>query len=291
MATPEKCVYVFASKLGCKKEISDPFTDRSETSSMLPCFLENDASRCTIPSLYLGKCSRFKPSEAEAIKELKSSLEARKSTISLAPTAVLQNVSRSFGTMIDNRIKQVHLMMLASADENSKEHQMNLQLSSLLCSDKNCPTSFTSAESSFRPLPVNKGFVKQHGRIRAVILPLVFKATININILGVKELAVTITAPGTIVGTFVGSCTRLRTADITLDTSAIYLSMRRRCDQVVTATFEAASQLLNLSSSKEQAEAQVTTSEKTMGPPKCAPSRINSPTHRTGARISHPVSP
>lgn len=245
MATPEKCVYVFTSRLGCKKGVSSPEKDDGEASSMLPCFLENESSTCTLPSLHLRKDAFLKSSSSEeTIKELKSSLEARKGTISFVPTAILQNVTRSFGNMIDNRIKQVHLCMLANADEKNKEQDVNLKLASLLCSEKNCPTVFTSAESSFRPLPLSKGHIKHVGRIKAVILPLVFKTTITINILGTKERKVTLVAPGTIVGTFHGSCTRLRTAELTLDTSAMYSSMKERCDGVVAFTFETASRML-----------------------------------------------
>lgn len=286
MATPEKCLYVFTSKLGCKKSVSDPVIGESEASSVLPCFLENESSRCTLPSLQLGKCSCLKSSEEEAIDELKSSLEARKATMKLAPSALLQNISRSFGTMIDNRIKQVHLMMLSSAKEHDKEHDLNLKLASLLCSEKSCPTSFTVAESSFRPLSVSKGHVKEVGRIKAVILPLVFKTTISINILGVKELNVAITAPGTIVGTFLGTCTRLRTAEVTLDTSAVYRDMKEQCDQVVTATFETAAQMLNPTSSKEP-----TTQEQKQGPTSRALCRIKRPDHDTTRSRHAPVSP
>jgi len=288
MATPERCVYVFTSKLGCKKNVSDPITDDTNDSSMLPCFLENESSRCTLPSLQLGKCSCLKTSEEEAVEELKSSLEARKATISLAPTAVLQNITKAFGTMIDNRIKQVHLMMLANADEHGKANDFNLKLSSLLCSEESCPTSFVAAESNFRPLPVSKGHVKEVGRIKAVILPLVFKTTITINVLGVKEIKMTLTAPGTIVGTFLGTCTRLRTAEVTLDTSAVYSSMKERCDQVVSATFETAAQILsNAPSPKKQAQAQ----ERTPPTTGLASCRIKSPNHHNASGIRHPVSP
>lgn len=280
MATPEKCVYVFTSRLGCKKNVSTPVNDDAEASSMLPCFLENESSLCTLPSLQLGKCS----SEEEAVEELKSSLEARKATISMAPTAMLEHFTRSFGNLIDNRIKQVHHMMLTNADENDKEHDVNLKLASLLCSEKNCPTSFVAAESSFRPLPLSKGHIKQVGRLKAVILPLIFKATITINVLGVKERKVTIVAPGTIVGTFQGSCTRLCTAEVTLDTSAVYSSMKDRCDQVVAFTFETASRMLHDASSRPKDASKQ--QEQSTG---C---RIKSPSSTiTTTFVHHPVSP
>lgn len=292
MATPEKCVYVFTSKLGCKKQVSaDPVSDESgDGSSMLPCFLEDESSRCTLPSLRLGNASCVKSSEEEAVEELKSSLEARKATIRMAPTAVLQNISRSFGTMIDNRIKQVHLMMLASANDHDKEHDLNLKLASLLCSEKNCPTSFIAAESNFKPLPVSKGHIKQVGRIKAVILPLVFKTTISINILGAKELRVTLTAPGTIVGTFLGSCTRLRTAEINLHTATMYSCMKEQCDHVVTTTFETAAQMLHAEPTTEE---HATSKDRMQTPSSSlAICRPQSPTHSHDAtRMRHPVSP
>lgn len=291
MATPEKCIYVFTSKLGCKKNISTPVNDDAEA-SMLPCFLENESSRCTLPSLRLGKSFCLTSSEEETVEELKSSLEARKATIALAPTALLQNVSRSFGTMIDNRIKQVHLMI--NADENDKEHDVSLKLASLLCSEENCPTSFVAAESSFRPLPLSKGHIKEVGRTKAVILPLIFKATITINVLGVKERKVTIVAPGTVVGTFQGSCTRLRTAEVTLDTSAIYTSMKDRCDEVVAFTFETASQMLNdgLSGKDPSKNQEGQSTAPSSGPSSC---RIKSPSEGTTTSrsplVHYPVSP
>lgn len=289
MATAEKCVYVFTSKLGCKKNVSDPVLSESEESSMLPCFLDDESSRCTFPSLQLGKCSCLKPSEEEAVEELKSSLEARKGTIALAPTALLQNVTKSFGTLIDNRIKQFHLMMLANADNDDRGQNLNLRLASLLCSEKSCPTTFISAESSFRPLTLSKGHVKEVGRIKAVILPLVFKTTITINILGTKQIKITLTAPGTIVGTFMGSCTRLRTAEVTLDTSAIYSSMKQRCDQVVATTFETAAHMMDAPSSPEPKAQQVPEEEPVLSriPSSC---RVKRPV-QNNERLHHPISP
>jgi hypothetical protein len=93
---------------------------------------------------------------------------------------------------------------------------------------------------------MNKGFVKTIGRLKAVILPLVFKTTIQINILGVKDVKVCIMAPGTITGTFFGSCCRLRSADIAIDTAALYQCMKARCDQVVGEAFEVEALLFNV---------------------------------------------
>lgn len=283
MATPEKCLYVFTTKLGCRKNVSDPVDSHSET-SMLPCFLDSESSRCTLPSLSLSS-SCLKSTEDEAVGKLSSSsLEARKATIGFAPTALLQNISRSFGTMIDNRIKDVQQMMLAGANEPD---DLNLTLASLLSSEKRCPTSFLSAESSFRPLPMSKGHVKEVGRIRGVILPLVFKTHIVIDILGVKKLTVTLTAPGTIVGTF-GGTTRLKSAEVNLHTGTLYSCMKEQCDQVVQKTFETAAAQLSTTSTEQQADE----NGQMQAPPILMMCRSKSPptgAHDTSRR--HPVSP
>jgi hypothetical protein len=101
---------------------------------------------------------------------------------------------------------------------------------------------------------MNKGFVKTIGRLKAVILPLVFNTTIHINILGVKNIKVCITAPGTITGTFVGTCIRLRSAEITIDTAALYRCMKARCDKLVSEVFETAALLLDVQSSNGDLE-------------------------------------
>jgi hypothetical protein len=187
--------------------------------------------------------------DQEASDELKSALVLNKQTISVAPTTLLKNISISFGTMIDNRIKHVHRLLVANSHENHKVDELNQKLSSLLFSEKSSPTCFTSAESSFRTLSMSQGFVKTIGRLKAVILPLIFNTTIQINILGVKNVKVLITAPGTITGTFFGSCNRLRSADIAIDTAAVYQCMKAHCDQVVGEAFEKAALLSNIQSS------------------------------------------
>ena len=253
MATPEKCLFVFTSKLGCKRTLSNSIPEDSEASNVLACFLDNDSSRCTLPSLCLQEHSSLKLPEEKSIEELKTTLDVTKQTISVAPTALLQNVCRSFGTMIDNRIKEVNLMALENKTITDKDNCMDLKLSSIMLSEKKCPTSFTSAELSFRPLAISKGFTKHVGRLKAVILPLVFKTTVIVNILGVQNLKVAITAPGTIVGTFLGSCNRLQSVDVTVDTKAVFLCMKARCDQVVIEAFETAARLLTTPTSTEQA--------------------------------------
>lgn len=252
MATPEKCLFVFTSRLGCKKDLGSVNTNEK---SQLPCFLENESSQCTLPSLSLGKCACTKSCEQEAVDELKSSLQLRKETISLAPTTLLKNVSRSFGTMIDDRIKQVHLLLLATFHENNnKENEQALKLLSLLLAEKTSPASFASAESCFRPLSMKKGFVKTVGRLKAVILPLVFSTTIQVNLLGIKCIKVCITAPGTITGTFFGTSIRLRSAEVAIDTAALHQCMKAQCDKVAAEVFETAALLSGIQSSNGDLE-------------------------------------
>jgi hypothetical protein len=252
MATPEKCLFVFTSRLGCKKDLGSVNTNEK---SQLPCFLENESSECTLPSLSLGKCACTKSCEQEAVDELKSALQLRKETISLAPTTLLKNVSCSFGTMIDDRIKQVHLLLLATSHENNnKENEQTLKLLSLLLTEKTSPASFTSAESCFRPLSIKKGFVKTIGRLKAVILPLVFSTTIHIKLLGIKSIKVCIAAPGTITGIFFGTSIRLRSAEVTIDTAALHQCMKARCDKVAAEVFETAALLSDIQSSNGDLE-------------------------------------
>lgn len=237
MATPEKCLFVFTTKLGSKKALG-PEDSRGESNNKLPCFLDGESSKCSFPSLSLVNYCCTAPSE-ESIEHLKSPVELRKQLVSIAPKLLLKNISRSFGTMIDNRIHQVNLMLVANAHNDS----MDMRLSKVLSSDNGSPTCFTSAETIFRPLDLNKGFTKMVGRLKVVILPLVFKTVVSIKVLGIKDINVSITAPGTIIGTFGGACSRLQTAEVTLDTASLYSSMTSRCDQVVQEAFEVAALL------------------------------------------------
>jgi citrate lyase gamma subunit len=227
MTTQEKAVQVFTTKLACKRRLGE--AQGSETSG-LSCFLAAESSVISMPSLKMTGPDL--PAETAA-KQLKAPLEADKHRIGVIPQTILQNVSQAFGKMIDQRLPAV--LKMANKEQS--------QVAALMASGQSIPTSFTCAETKFRPLPLSKGFVKELGRSTAIILPLVFKLIIDISFFGSRSMQVTITAPGTVIGTFSTNCQRIQSIKITIDTESVYRQMSDRCDQVVLECLQTATEL------------------------------------------------
>lgn len=226
MTTAEKSLQVFTSRLASKKRAGDAETTAC---SLLPSLMANESSRCSLPTLELDAMI-----DADScIEQLGTRVEAKRGDMDRVPNMLLRSVCKSFDNMFQDSLRNVRSMLLSNCDTtiSTLDLYKNLQTATILSCTKDFPIDFNSAETIVKVLP-GKGFVKHIGKTKAVILPLVFKAVIEISILGKKTIEVTIRAPGTTVGTFSSTCHRIQSVDITVEPKAMYRSMKSSCDQV-----------------------------------------------------------
>lgn len=118
-----------------------------------------------------------------------------KSTLQYTSQAVASNLSRSFSSLVDSRIRSWTMLLLrhslSSGDQESRSRLLNILKTSV---------KMESTETNFRTLPLPESASNQP-KEADVILPLLFEVVLKIK-LQKKTETVTVRAPGTIAGTY-----------------------------------------------------------------------------------------
>lgn len=221
------------------------------SSSLLPCYLSpspQESASCVLPCLHLcsnGKSTVSSPGkyfsvEQRAAEQLRMPLRFGKRSIATAPSALLRNVSLSFGMLIDSRLDATARVLLrrtrkaqelGNEEDSKKELSVLKSLTSL--SATRATVALTSASTGFQTFPHGRELNFPAKSKRVLVLPLVFKARIGVTILGVRKLTICLKAPGTVTGSFTSSANRLDSVAVVLDTEALLACMRQRCRDLV----------------------------------------------------------
>lgn len=167
--------------------------------------------------------------EQKAAQRLCDTSSWRKSSIADAPGELLKNVSKSFSSLVDSRVKSWTLLMfrhsLSSGDSSSRARLLQMLAASI---------KVISSKSSFKTLQLPPSAAGQ-AKEADVILPLIFEVVLNVS-LGDKSESVTLRAPGTVSGNFDSSSPKgLAKIDIRLDSGALLKSI---VDQARLAVFK-----------------------------------------------------
>jgi hypothetical protein len=127
---------------------------------------------------------------------LKEETQWTKSTLIYASLAVATNVSNSFSSLVDSRVRAWTLLLLkhslSTGDSGSRSKLLQI-LQAII--------KVNSAETKFKTLPLPEAAAGQP-KEEDVILPLLFEAVLHITIQDRPE-TVTLRAPGTISGKFI----------------------------------------------------------------------------------------
>ena len=132
--------------------------------------------------------------EQKAAQSLGSLTSWTKSSLVYAPGAVAKNVSDSFSSLVDSRVRAWTLLLLrhslTTGDTSSRSRLLSM-LSSII--------KVESASTSFRTLPLPESAASQP-KEADVILPLLLEVDMKVSIQS-KPDTVKLRAPGTIAGT------------------------------------------------------------------------------------------
>lgn len=170
--------------------------------------------------------------EQKAAQSLGSLTSWTKSSVVYASTAIARNVSDSFSSLVDSRVRAWTLLLLrhslTTGDSASRSRLLSM-LSSII--------KVHSARTDFKTIPLPEA-AAGHPKEVDVILPLLLEVEMQVSIQN-KVDTVTLRAPGTIAGTFDnldGVSSRssgLVKVDIRLDTGAMLDSMVQQARMVV----------------------------------------------------------
>jgi len=170
--------------------------------------------------------------EQKAAQSLGSLTSWTKSSVVYASTAIARNVSDSFSSLVDSRVRAWTLLLLrhslTTGDSASRSRLLSM-LSSII--------KVHSARTDFKTIPLPES-AAGHPKEVDVILPLLLEVEMQVSIQN-KVDTVTLRAPGTIAGTFEkldGASNRssgLVKVDIRLDTGAMLDSMVQQARMVV----------------------------------------------------------
>lgn len=131
--------------------------------------------------------------EQKAAQSLGSLTSWTKSSVAYASTAIATNVSDSFSSLVDSRVRAWTLLLLrhslTSGDSASRSRLLSM-LSSII--------KVHSAKTAFKTIPLPPSAAGQP-KEADVILPLLLEVDMDISIQG-KDDRVTLRAPGTIAG-------------------------------------------------------------------------------------------
>jgi hypothetical protein len=155
----------------------------------------NEESRPTMTaSVLTGATEGVANSELKAAQNIDKLTSWTKSTLGYASDAVKKNISRSFASLVDARVRAWTLLLLrhslSSGDNESRAKLMRMLSSSIKILD--AATDYKTLE-----LPDSVASQCKEGE---VILPLLFEVVLNVSVQE-KEERVTLRAPGTISGT------------------------------------------------------------------------------------------
>jgi hypothetical protein len=203
------------------------------------------ASCCAVSSLQLRhKQAAFSPQSSKpvlqdaAASNLRQPLKVRKSELQNLPMKLLWNVSQAFMSLVDSRLRSsLTSLVRRSRGRSQEDDALTPVLVGLLASSSSSPINPTTIVTTFRTLEYS-----ERNADGDYILPLIFEAVIDLNILG-NTVAVTMKAPGTVRGTFTSNVeeaqvvglgpTELLKVDIQIDTAALLLSMMSQARMAV----------------------------------------------------------
>ena len=230
---PDRILGGFASLLSSALTASGETPESlADSASTLPRFIStkvsDDETCCTVP------CLMLKHSDSSSVSRNASSLEETAALylarplaltrieLEAAPVALLGNLSESFMSLVDSRLRS-SLVALLRQSPNQHEATLSNVLAGLLSTSAN-PISPTAVVTSFRVLPVSDR--AQNGDH---VAPLVMETVIDLEILQ-QLVSVTVVAPGTIQGAFstTSSDGMLTNVEVVLDTVAFLQSMMKQ---------------------------------------------------------------
>ncbi|KAL3908902.1 MAG: hypothetical protein SGILL_008304, partial [Bacillariaceae sp.] len=168
--------------------------------------------------------------EQKAAQSLGAMTSWTKSSVVYASSAVSENASTSFSSLVDSRVRAWTLLLLrhslTTGDSASRSRLLSM-LSSII--------QINAAETAFKTLPLPESAAQQ-SKEADVILPLLLEVELKISIQSQND-TVTLRAPGTISANFerIGDAIGpgLKNADIRLDTGALLDSMVQQARMVV----------------------------------------------------------
>lgn len=159
-----------------------------------------DESRPTMTaSVLTGATEGVANSEQKAAQNIDKMTSWTKSTLCYASDAVRKNVSRSFASLVDARVRAWTLLLLrhslSSGDNESRAKLMRMLSSSIKIID---------AATNYKTLELPESVASQC-KESDVILPLLFEVVLNVSVQD-KEERVILRAPGTISGKHESCC-------------------------------------------------------------------------------------
>jgi hypothetical protein len=190
-----------------------------------------------IPS-FLLKHTSFPPSTGTSLEEstalnLARPLSLKPSELSSAPLIVLANVTDSFKTLVDARLRSSTKALIRRSHE-MKDSTMTRILVGLLAGMDN-PIVLSTVVTSFRTIPNYEINQSQ------VTMPLIIECVIDLKIFGKLE-SITVAAPG-IIQTFHSNKLSIVKAEIILDTLSLLQGMMKQARKVVRKAVESASSI------------------------------------------------
>jgi hypothetical protein len=224
----------FASLISCALNATDSGVRQPFKSSavQLPFFISNSqdssASCCSVSSLQLRQREAVLSSRSSkpllqdaAASNLCHPIDFRKSELQGLPMKLLWNVSQSFMSLVDSRLRSS--VSALERQSSGEDDALTPVLVGVLAASSN-PINPTTIVTTFRTLAFS-----EHCANGDYIQPLILEVLIDLNILG-NVFAVTLEAPGTMRGHF--SCDAeeaepvgLLKVDIQIDTAALLVSM------------------------------------------------------------------
>jgi len=188
---------------------------------------------CSMPSLCLknkvteGMCSAKNMSRQEtAAFNLAFPVFHDHENVAEAPVTLLNNFSVSFMSLIESRMRTSIVALSECAQEIARSQEGTTLVNLLSGSGGSSPITLTTIVTSFRALGCCENSDED-----ALYLPLVFEATVDAMVLGTL-VTCTVSAPGTIIGTFHGDGL-LERVEILFDSIALLNSMMKEARFVV----------------------------------------------------------
>ena len=156
--------------------------------------MSSDTSRPTMTaSVLTGATEGVANSEQIAAQNIEKLTSWTKSTLEYAGEAVKKNLSDSFASLVESRVRAWTLLLLrhslSTGDDESRARLLNMLSSTI---------KVLSAETHFKTLPLPDSAAEQASG-GTVILPLLFEVVLHVAVQD-KEETVTLRAPGTITG-------------------------------------------------------------------------------------------
>lgn len=156
--------------------------------------LGDDAARPAMTaSVLTGAAEGAANSEQTAAQNIGKLTSWTKSTLEYASDAVKKNLSGSFASLVESRVRAWTLLLLrhslSTGDDESRTRLLSMLSSTI---------KVISAETNFKTLPLPDAAAAQ-SKEGTVVLPLLFEVVLHVSVQD-KEENVTLRAPGTITG-------------------------------------------------------------------------------------------